>query len=218
VNEAPRDTNRVIWIGLAVTAAVLVLAFFLATLKLGRSVGKPLPIWGQVASFTLTNKDAQSVSLSDLRGKVWVADIIFTRCAGPCPKMTRQMAGIQAALPANSSAKLITLTTDPGFDTPAVLKTYAQRFGADFHRWMFLTGTGSQIAGLAIGSLKLTALDKKPDQREYPDDLFIHSTIFVVVDKHAQLRGIFETTGDGVDPAQTKRELLSAVRRLEQES
>jgi protein SCO1/2 len=218
VNEVTQHTNRVVWIGLALTGALLILAFLLAILRMGESLGKPLPVYGSVANFTLTNQDREPISLSDLQGKVWVADIIFTRCAGPCPKMTRQMAELQAALPAKSGARLVTLTTDPSFDTPAVLKIYAQRFGADFNRWMFLTGTGRQIAGLAVDSLKLTAIEKKPEAREDPDDLFIHSTIFVVVDKQGQLRGIFETTGNGVDPAQTKRELLSAVRRLERES
>lgn len=218
MNNAPQPTNRLLWLGLGFTAALLVLAFLLATLKMGAALGKPLQVYGQVASFTLTNQDGRPISLSDLRGKVWVADIIFTRCPGPCLKMTRQMAELQATLPANSQAKLVSLTTDPAFDAPPVLRTYAQRFGADFNRWMFLTGTPKQIASLAIDSLKLTAIEKKPEERESPADLFVHSTIFVVIDKHGQLRGIFETTGDGVDPVRTKHELLSAVKRLERES
>ncbi len=218
MNEVPRHTSRVLWIGLALTAALLVLAFLLATLRMGASLGKPLPVYGQIADFTLTNQDARPVSLSDLRGKVWVADIIFTRCPGPCLKMTRQMSQLQAALPAGSQARLVSLTTDAEFDTSPVLKIYAQRFGADFNRWMFLTGTPKQIASLAIDSLKLTAIEKKPEERQSPVDLFVHSTILVVVDKHARLRGIFETTGDNVDPLQTRHEVLSAVRRLEHES
>ena len=213
-----QHTNRLLWVGLGFTAALLVLAFLLATLKMGASLDKPLPIYGQVAGFTLTNQDGQPISLSDLRGEVWVADIIFTRCPGPCLKMTRQMAELQEAWPQKSRAKLVTLTTDPTYDNPAILKAYAQRFRADFKRWIFLTGTPRQIAHLAIDSLKLTAIEKKPEERESPADLFVHSTIFVVIDKHGQLRGIFETTGAGVDPAQTRREVLSAVRRLERES
>lgn len=218
MNEVPRHTSRVLWIGLGLTATLLVLAFLLATFKMGAAFGKPLPIYGQVADFTLTNQDGRPISLSDLRGKVWVADIIFTRCPGPCLKMTRQMSQLQAALPASSRAELVSLTTDPEFDSPPVLKTYARRFGADFNRWVFLTGTPKQIASLAIDSLKLTALEKKPEERQSPVDLFVHSTILVVIDKHSRLRGIFETTGENVDPAQTRRQVLSAVRRLERES
>lgn len=218
MNEVPPHTSRVLWMGLALTATLLVLAFFLATFRTGISQGKPLPVFGQVADFTLTNQDGRPISLADLHGKVWVADIIFTRCPGPCLKMTRQMSQLQAALPAKSQAELVSLTTDPEFDTPPVLKTYAQRFGADFNRWMFLTGSPKQIANLAIDSLKLTAIGKKPEERQSPVDLFVHSTILVVIDKQGRLRGIFETTGDNVDPLQTRREVLRAVKKLEHES
>jgi cytochrome oxidase Cu insertion factor (SCO1/SenC/PrrC family) len=196
----------------------LCLGFLLAALKAQQTaLGKPLAVYGQVADFTLTNQNARAVSLADLRGRVWVADIVFTRCPGPCLKMTRQMKELEQALPLGSPVRLVTLTTDPDFDTPAVLKTYAERFAADPGRWQFLTGTKKQIARLAIDSLKLTALEKKPEERESPQDLFVHSTIFVVVDKHGRLRGVFETTGEGIEPLQVKAELLAAIRRLEHE-
>src|SRR5882724_3085730 len=54
--------------------------------------------------------------------------------------MTRQMKQRQDSLPPRSQAKLVSLTTNPDFDTPRVLKAYAERFGADPNRWMFLTG------------------------------------------------------------------------------
>jgi protein SCO1/2 len=218
VNSTPRQLVRLLWLGIGLTAALLVLAFLLAALKSRAALGKPLPNYGQVADFTLTNQAGCEISLKDLRGKVWVADIIFTRCPGPCLKMTRQMSDLQAGLPHESQAKLVTLTTDPDFDTPKILKAYGQRFSADESRWIFLTGTQKQIASLAIDSLKLTAIEKKPEERESPADLFVHSTIFVIVDKKAHLRGIFETSGEGVDPSQVRSEVLSAVKRLERES
>jgi protein SCO1/2 len=211
-------THRLIWLGLALTAALLVLAFLLATLNLRSGLGKPLPVISPVADFTLTNQSGHAVSLADLRGQVWVADIIFTRCPGPCLKMSRQMQDLQQSLPVGSRARLVTLTTDPDFDTPAVLMTYAERFGADLNRWCFLTGTKPQLAGLARDSLKLTAIAKKPEERQSPDDLFIHSTIFVLVDKQGRLRGVFETTGEGIEPQRVKSQLLAGIRRLERES
>jgi protein SCO1 len=192
--------------------------FVLAALRLRATSAQGLPVYGPIADFALTNQDGTTVSLADLRGHVWVADIIFTRCPGPCLKMTRQMKELQDALPADSQARLVTLTTDPDFDIPAVLKTYAQRFGAEPGRWTFLTGAKPQIAKLAIDSLKLTAIPKTPEERASPQDLFVHSTIFVIADKRGQLRGVFETTGEGIDPAQVKSEILAAVRQLERES
>ncbi len=217
MNRSPRRIELVVWGGLALAAACLLLAFLLAQLKLRSVLGKPLPVYGQIADFTLTNQDGRAVSLADLRGRVWVADIIFTRCPGPCLQMTRQMKELQQALPASSQTRLVTLTTDPDFDTPPVLKAYAQRFGADPNRWRFLTGTKKQIASLAIDSLKLTAVEKKPEERQSPQDLFVHSTIFVIADKRGQLRGVFETTGEGVNRAQVTKQILAAIRRLERE-
>jgi protein SCO1 len=210
-------TERLIWVGLALSTALLLLACLLGLLKIQARLGKALPVYGQVSDFNLTNQNNEPISLATLRGHVWVGDIIFTRCPGPCLKMTRQMKELQQALPSTSQARLVTLTTDPEFDSPSVLQTYARRFEADPQRWLFLTGTKKEIAALAVGSLKLTAVEKKPDERQSPDDLFIHSTIFVLVDKRGQLRGIYQTTGEGTDPAQVKSQLLAGVRRLERE-
>jgi protein SCO1/2 len=212
--SAPRS---LLWAGLGLVLALLTGALLLAVLQNQSAARAPLPVYGSVADFTLTNQDGAAVSLSALQGHVWVADIIFTRCPGPCLGMTRQMKELQAALPDASQARLVSLTTDPDFDNPSVLRTYAQRFGADPRRWMFLTGTKKQIASLAIDSLKLTAIEKAPAERQSPDDLFVHSTILVLVDRQARLRGIIETVGDGIVPEQVKARVVRAVNQLEGE-
>jgi protein SCO1 len=206
-----------LWGGLVLVVLTVLAALLLATLGSREAPAAPLSVYGQVADFALTNQSDSAVSLADLRGKVWIADIIFTRCPGPCLRMTRQMKELQDALLPGSQTKLVTLTTDPDFDTPPVLKAYAARFGADPARWMFLTGAKAQIAKLAIDSLKLTTVEKRPEERESPQDLFVHSTIFVIADKRGQLRGVFETTGETIDPRQVKAQILSAVRQLERE-
>ena len=216
-NCQARGIQWPVWGGLALVVFTVALVLVLTGLKFQGSPGKPLPMIGPIADFALTNQNGRAVSLADLRGRVWVADIIFTRCAGPCPRMTRQMKELQDALPPDSQAKLVTLTTDADFDTPPVLRVYAERFGADPNRWLFLTGTKQEIAKLAIDSLKLTAVAKKPEERESPADLFVHSTIFVVADKQARLRGVFETTGEGIDPRAVQTQILAAVRQLERE-
>jgi protein SCO1/2 len=208
-------SNLFVWAGLGLVAATVLFVSF--GLKPATHPKRPLPVYGPIAEFTLTNQEGSAVSLADLRGHIWIADIIFTRCAGPCLKMTRQMKELQRALAPNPQTRLVTLTTDPDYDSPSILRTYAGRFGAELPRWMFLTGTKRQIASLAIDSLKLTAIEKKPEERDSPADLFVHSTIFVLVDKQAHLRGVFETTGEGTDPQQVKEQILAAVRQLEKE-
>ena len=206
-----------VWGGLGLVVATLLLAFLLMEVNARNSTSKPLPVYGEIANFSLTNQNGTAVSLGDLRGHVWVADIIFTRCPGPCAKMTSRMKELQQALAADNNTRLVSLTTDPEFDSPAVLKTYGERFGADPARWTFLTGTKTQIAKLAIDSQKLTAIEKNPEDREASNDLFIHSTIFVLVDKQARLRAVFESTGDDVDPRKVQADILDAARRLDKE-
>ena len=215
MNQQGRRIGWLAWGGVLLITATLVLAFLLAQFKV-RMV-KPLPVLSAVADFTLTNQLGRTVTLADLRGHVWVADFIFTRCPGPCLKMTRLMKDLEQALPASGRTKLVTLTTDPEFDTPPVLKTYGERFGADPNRWLFLTGAKNEIARLGTDSLKLTAMEKKPEERESPSDLFIHATLFVVVDKQGRMRGIYETTGEQVDPKKVKSQVLQAVKQLERE-
>ena len=216
-SDQARRTGWPVLIGFILAPATVLLAVLLMQLKSHTALDHPLPVIGSIAEFTLTNQNGRAVSLADLRGRVWVADIIFTRCPGPCLKMTRQMKELQEALPPASQAKLVSLTTDADFDTAPVLKAYAERFQADTNRWMFLTGSKRAIANLAIDSLKLTAIEKKPEERESPQDLFVHSTIFVLADKQARLRGVFETTGEGIDPQHVKAQILAAVGQLERE-
>lgn len=217
MNSAPERISRTLWVGIGLLIVILAVSYALSLVSSQRSRLDAPPVYGRVAEFTLTNQSGQAVTLADLRGRVWVADIIFTRCAGPCPRMTRQMKLLQDALPPDSRARLVTLTTDADFDTPEVMKAYAGRFEANTDRWMFLTGTKQAIAGLAIDSLKLTAIEKKAEERTDPADLFIHSTILVVVDQQARLRGIFETEGEGIDPAHERSKVLALVKQLERE-
>jgi protein SCO1 len=214
----PKNFPRTAWLGMGLLLGFLGLAYLLSLAEFKRANETPLPVLAQISGFTLTNQDGKITTLAGLTNHVWVADIIFTRCAGPCPRMTGQMKSLQDLLPQNSNAKLVTLTTDPDFDTPPVIKKYGERFNADFNRWTFLTGTKMEIANLASGSLKLSAVPIKLEDQKSVADLFIHTTIFVVVDQHAQLRGIFETGGDGVDWTNTVQpKLLATIRQLERE-
>lgn len=206
-----------LWAGVVVLMATLLLAYLLAQVRYRRSLGPPLPVLGEVQNFTLTNQTGQVVTLDALRGHVWVADIIFTRCPGPCLKMTRQMKLIQDSIPPGSGTRLVSLTTDPDYDNPAILKAYGEKQGANFGNWSFLTGTKDEIRNLAVGSLKLTALEKTPNQQENPNDLFIHSTIFIIVDKPGRLRGVFDTTGPGVQPNEVTAQVIASMKRLNHE-
>ena len=213
----PQQLPRTVWVGFGLLLVLLGAMYLLSVMEVKQARARALPVLGQVADFTLTNENGQVTTLADLTNHVWVADIIFTRCAASCPIMTHEMRLLQDALPADSKAKLVSLTTDPDYDTPVILKRYSDHYGADFNRWMFLTGTKREIAGLATSSLKLGSTPVALKDQKDPVDLFVHSTIFVAVDKHARLRGIFQTEGDGVDWTNVQPHIVAAVRQLEAE-
>lgn len=188
-----------------------------------------LPIICELADFSMTNQLGQTVRRADLLGQVWVADVIFTRCPGPCATMTAHLADLQASIPKDWPVKLVSLTTDPEYDTPDVLHTYAEEYHADPGRWSFLHAAKPAMVDLAVKNLKLVVLDKE-QERESPNDLFIHSTTLALVDKHGRLRGALESVpmdlsedpqyaGAGPVPPETwentmKPRLIKAIERL----
>ena len=98
-----------------------------------------------VGDFGLTDQDGREVRAADLRGTVWIASFIFTRCSGPCPHVSATMENLQDAFAGEPDVRLVTFTVDPEYDTPEVLKRYAQRFHADPKRWLFLTGREADV-------------------------------------------------------------------------
>jgi protein SCO1 len=181
----------VLW-GVLVVALIAIGALFLQS----RNSRSHLPEYFTVQPFTLTNQLGKLVSAREFQDTVWVADIIFTRCAGPCPRMTEQMEKLQGIF-ANEDVRFVTLTTDPDHDTPAVLKSYAEKFNADPARWHFLTGSKAEIRSVAMDSLKLGSQEKDQAEQQNPADLFIHATVFVLVDKFGKVRGVYESLEDG---------------------
>src|SRR4051812_17894802 len=93
-----------------------------------------------VGSFSLTERSGKTVTDQDLRGKVWVASFVFTRCLGPCPAVTGTVKELAADLKDLPDVRFVTFTVDPSRDNPGELQKYAAKYGADPERWLFLTG------------------------------------------------------------------------------
>jgi protein SCO1/2 len=124
--------------------------------------------------------------------------------------MTKDMARLQDLWPKDAPVRFISFTSDPEYDTPAVLKRYADEYKADLSRWDFLTGTKKQIVD-AAENLKFVRVEKDEKERESVDDLFIHSTTFMIIDKRGQIRGVVET--DQPDSLTRARELVDELIR-----
>ena len=104
-----------------------------------------LPIIGKIPAFDLVDQNSKQFTLKNLEGNVWLADFIFTTCSGPCPIMTERMGMVQHDLLETEKLKFVSFTVNPDYDTPEVLKKYAQRFDADVSSWSFVTGKYDQI-------------------------------------------------------------------------
>lgn len=139
-----------------------------------------LPVIRAVPDFSLTDQDGNTVSKEDLRGKIWIADFIFTRCKGPCPLMTARMLEMQRALVKTPDVKLVSISVDPEFDTPDVLKAYAGANHAEPGRWKFLTGDGAVIKKVVAEGF-MQHLDEENGEP-------VHGTMFLVVDANGMVR------------------------------
>jgi len=163
-----------------------------------------LGVYGEVPDFSLTERSGQSVRRADLLGTVWIANFIYTQCRETCPIQTARLATLQQEFAREPDLRLVSITVDPERDTPAALSAYAEKYGADPVRWLFLTGPKRAIYRLATDGFHLGVVD--------PDDpassaglpgwltpepawathgsrgLVMHSSRLVLVDRHARIR------------------------------
>jgi len=144
-----------------------------------------LPELYDAPAFALTDQNEKPVTNETLRGTPWVAAFIFTQCAGPCPMMSAKMAELQKTVP-DARLKLVSFTVDPERDTPAVLKEYGRKLGADEARWHFLTGAKDDMFAAAKGM----SLAAGPATEDAP---IFHSNVFVLIDAAGKVRGIYRS-------------------------
>ncbi len=162
-----------------------------------------------IEDFTLTERSGKKVSRADFLGKVWIASFVFTRCAGPCPQVTKTMTRLQSELrlAEQPDVRLVTFTVDPERDDPDELRKYADQHHADKEKWLFLTGKEIDIHRLLNDSFKVAALrSAKP----MPGSEFDHSARLVVIDKNGNARGYF----NGLPDLQDKESAGNEVKKI----
>lgn len=163
-----------------------------AAFRLRARAAEALPVYWDVPAFALVDQDGRPRTAAELRGAPWVADFIFTRCAGTCPLMTAQLARLEKQAPPGT--RLVSITVDPEHDTPEVLKRYAADFRAG-RDWWFLTGPRSDLYRLAVDGFKLEAMEVPAgQQREGGDGPFLHSAKLVLVDARGRVRGYYDSS------------------------
>ncbi len=139
------------------------------------------PDYGTVPSFELFDQLGNTFTKDELLGDVWVVDFVFTTCAGPCPVMTAQFSELQDRFSDQEDFRLLSISVNPEYDTPEVLKRYGDDYGADHSRWTFLTGDREKIRSLAWEGFHVGK----------EEDPIFHSTYFILVDKEGKIRGYY---------------------------
>jgi protein SCO1/2 len=153
--------------------------------------------YSSVPNFSLVERSGKKITLADLRGRIWIADFIYTNCADTCPLQTADMAKLQERWMHEGDVELVSFSVDPGRDTPRVLAKYADRFKADPKRWLFLTGEREEIARLVEDGFRLAVAPATRGNNE----IIIHSPRFVLVDRQGQIHGSY----DNRDPKAMQR-------------
>ena len=163
---------------------VLVIIIALIAVMQPDGVEEQLPIISKIPEFDLVDQNSKQFTLENVQGNVWLADFIFTTCSGPCPIMTERMSMVQHDLLEVDKLKFVSFTVNPDYDTPEVLKKYAQRFDVDDSSWSFVTGKYDQIQELIADGFKMGDTE----------EIVFHSTRFALVDHEGNLRGYYSGT------------------------
>ncbi|MFO1021465.1 MAG: DUF420 domain-containing protein [Planctomycetales bacterium] len=177
---------------LSLTLAPLLLLFAALPLR----ADDPIP-WDKkgISEFEFTDQFGKKIHREDLKGEPWIVGFIFTRCAGPCPRVTGQM----NLLRRDTGVKTVTIDVDPAFDTPEVLAKYAETFTdskpGDPKPWLFLTGDQIKTYQLIRDSFKLPVQEMKGTDRQ-PGFEVLHSTNIMLVNADLQVVGKYNAMKD----------------------
>lgn len=144
--------------------------------------------FGSVLPFSFTDQEGRTVTLESLRGHAWAACFVFTRCSGPCPRVSATMKALQSELH-DPQVRLVSVSVDPLWDSSAVLASYAKALGAQPERWSFLTGDEATIDAWITQSF-LSAVARDPAAPV--GERVTHRTSISAVDKQGRVRGFYE--------------------------
>jgi protein SCO1/2 len=165
-------------------------------------------IYATIPPFKFVNQYGDSTGSGNLAGKIYVADFFFTSCPSICPIMQRNMLAVYNAFKADAGVKIVSFTIDPKYDTPPVLKKYADKLGVAGNSWWFLQGNRDTVYRIAEKNY-LVAVSKDSTAAGG----YVHQGWFVLVDKLKRVRGSY----DGTDVKQVTQ-LIDDIKTLKTEA
>ena len=133
-----------------------------------------------IPEFRFVSHTGDTITRDSLMGHIVVANIFFTSCKGVCPKLTNAMADVQEYFKGDEDVRFFSITSDPEYDSVAVLRQYADQYGAIDHQWYFVTGGKQEIYNLANKGFLF-----RVDMTAGP---FTHDETFRIIDKEGHIR------------------------------
>jgi protein SCO1/2 len=190
------------------TWILLAICIILAGYLFWGTFSKPkLPVIRPVENFSLENVDGKTISLENTNGKVRLFYFFFSSCNDVCPLTTFRLGQVQDELKKKGlfgeDAEIVSISFDPDRDTREQIKSFADKFGADYSGWYFLRGDQQKVMDLAMNSFKI--LINKDDSGN-----FVHMDLIGLVDRKGQLREIYR-------PEVTASEIAQGVIDLARE-
>ncbi len=148
---------------------------------------------GKVPEFQFINQTKDTINNKTYLGKVYVAEFFFTTCPSICPIMNQNMLKVQEAFPGNAQVGIASFTINPEYDTPDVLKEYAETYGMTQPNWHLLTGDRAEIYKLANSGFNLY-VGAAPDV----EGGFEHSGFFALIDAEGYIRSRKDENGNPI--------------------
>jgi protein SCO1/2 len=151
---------------------------------------EPLAIGDAIPDYKFTNQFGVPISLAQFKGRALGLTFMFTRCPFPtfCPRMSQNFQKAQNALKAKTDApknwSLLSISFDPGWDTPERLNSYSKTYNLDTNHWQFATSDLWNIDGITE-QFGLTFY------RATPTALPEHNLRTVVIDANGRVQKVF---------------------------
>jgi cytochrome oxidase Cu insertion factor (SCO1/SenC/PrrC family) len=174
------------------------------------AVDADLPVYSLLPDFRLLERSGRPFGLSDLRGKVWLANLFFSHCPDIGPLETAELAKLQTECAGEPDFRLVSISVNPERDTPQGLVRYADRNGADAKRWRFLTGHRETIYRLAREGFKLSLETPQPSVRVLGEAAIHHQTPSLAMPLQRDWGRAFGRVWKNLPPCAASRARLSS--------
>ena len=159
---------------------------------------EPLPRLGALPELALTDQTGARFGLDEMRGRVWIASFVFTKCPTICPTLSAKMAELSRHFAGHEAELgLVSFTVDPEHDTPDVLRAYSARYDADPAMWKWVTGRTEHVSDVVVRGFRLGLGEPVPTGEGEGYEI-MHSSHFVLIDRAGEIRGYYASDADGI--------------------